>query len=76
MIKRKFIKCKLQKGDSLDKANYTECQCAVILKGAIMVFNYKGGLVCRLEAGEAHLFEGQQDMTCTALKDGTEVILV
>ena len=76
MIKRKFIKYKLQKGESLDKVDHTECLCAVILKGTIMVFNYKGELICRLEAGEAHIFEGQQDMTCTALADGTEVVLV
>lgn len=76
MIKRKFAKCQLQQGESLHKANFTECLCAVILKGAIMVFNYKGECVQRFEAGEAHIFEGQQDMTCTALVDGTEVILV
>lgn len=76
MIKRKFIKVILCQGESLSREYFSDRACMFILKGGVMVFDERGKLVFRLDAGDANVFNGYHEFTSTALTDDTEVIIV
>lgn len=76
MIKRKFIKVTLRQGESLNRENFKDCTCLLVMKGCFVVFNNRGEIVFRLAAGEANVVSGCYEFTGTATADDTEVIVV
>ena len=76
MIKRKFIKVTMQRGESLNWENFANCTCLLVTKGNFMVFNNKGEMVFCLTAGEANVVSGYHELTGTATENDTEVIIV
>lgn len=76
MIKRPFIKITLQRGESLNRENFTDITCLLIMQGSFMVFNQKGEVAFRLDAGDANLVSEYHELTGTAVEDNTEVIIV
>ncbi len=76
MIKRTFIKVTLRLGQSLNREDFKDSNCLLVLKGRLVVFNKQGRPVARLEEGSAYLGEGAPyELTCTALTDYTELII-
>lgn len=76
MLKRKIIKVKLQKGQSLSREDFKDRSCLLVMKGSFVVFNNRGEIVFRLMAGEANVVSGHYEFTGTAVTDDTEVIIV
>lgn len=76
MLKRKIIKVKLQKGQSLNREDFKDRSCLLVMKGSFVVFNNRGEIVFRLMAGEANVVSGNYEFTGTAVTDDTEVIIV
>ena len=76
MIKRKFIKVALQRGESLNREDFADRCCVLIAKGSVVVFNTKGEIIFSLTAGEANVFSGHYEFTGTATEHDTEVIIV
>ncbi|MCD8182880.1 MAG: rpoB protein [Bacteroides sp.] len=76
MIKRTFIKVALHRGESLNREDFNNRACVVILAGSVMVFNNQGRPVFRLDAGDANVFDGNREFTGTVMTDHTEVIIV
>ena len=76
MIKRKFIKVTLQQGESLNREDFKDRTCLLVMKGCFIVFNNRGEIVFRLTAGEADVVSGHYEFTGTAVTDDTEVIII
>ena len=76
MIKRRFIKVTLRQGESLNRENFKSCSCLLVLQGCFVVFNNRGEIVFRLNAGEANVVSGHYEFTGTATADDTEVIII
>lgn len=76
MIKRKVIKVKLQQGESLNREDFKDRNCLLVMKGSFVVFNCKGEIVFRLHAGEANMVTGHYELTGTAVEKDTEVIII
>ena len=76
MIKRKFIKVTLQRGESLNRENFANCTCLLVTKGCFMVFNNNGEMMFCLSAGETNVVSGHYELTGTATENDTEVIIV
>lgn len=76
MIKREVIRFTLQKGESLNRENFKERTCLIVIKGSFMVFNDEGKLVFRLNAGEANVVSGHYELTGTAMEDDTLIMIV
>lgn len=76
MIKRKFIKVTLRQGESLNREDFANCACLLVMKGCFVVFNNRGEIVFRLTAGEANVVSGHYELTGTATVDDTEVIII
>lgn len=66
----------LQRGESLSREDFTDCSCLLVLRGRFIVFNNKGEIVFRLNAGEANVVSGKHELTGTATENETEVIIV
>ena len=76
MIKRKFIKVTLRQGESLNREDFTDRTCLLVMKGCFVVFNNRGEIVFRLTAGEANVVSGHYELTGTATENDTEVIII
>lgn len=76
MIKRKFIKVTLRQGESLNREDFKDRNCLLVLKGCFVVFNNRGEIVFRLTPGEANVVSGHHELTGTATVDDTEVIII
>ncbi len=76
MIKRKFIRITLERGESLNREDFIGFTCLLVIKGNFVIFNTKGEIVFRLTAGEANVVSGHHELTGTATEDDTEVIIV
>lgn len=76
MIKRQFIKATLRRGESLNREHFGDRACLLVLTGSMMVFDERGKPVFRLDAGDANVFDGPHELTGTAVKDDTKVIIV
>ena len=75
MIKRPFIKVTLRRGESLNRENFTGRTCLLVMQGSFMVFNKKGEVVFRLNAGEANVMSEYHELTGTAVEDDTRIII-
>ncbi len=76
MIKRRFIKVTLRQGESLNREDFKDRTCLLVLKGCFVVFNNRGEIVFRLTAGEANVVSGHYELTGTATVDDTEMIII
>ena len=76
MIKRNFIKFTLHLGESLNREDFKDHTCLLVLKGSFVVLNNQGEIVLRLRAGEANVLTGHYELTGTAVEKDTEVIVV
>lgn len=76
MIKRKIIKITLRQGESLNRENFKDRNCLLVMKGSFVVFNNRGEILFRLGPGEANLVSGNYELTGTATVDDTEMIII
>lgn len=76
MLKRNFIKFNLHLGESLNREDFADRSCLLVMKGRFVVLNNRGEIVLCLCAGEANVMNGHYELTGTAVTDDTEVIIV
>lgn len=66
----------LRLGESLNREDFKDRSCLLVMKGCFVVLNNRGEIVSRLMAGEADVASGHYEFTGTATIDNTEVIII